>query len=344
MALTNIVRTQISLRISAITRAGFGTMLFIYEGGVTETDDRVLQFGDADEVLAKYGDAAPATLAANAFFGGDIVSPLIKIGYKLSGETWTEALAACEAFDSNWYAFAIDSAAEADILLASAWAQPRAKLYMAKSADNLILDPADDTDIGSQLLALNYDRTALIYHSLSATAYPELAWAGGNLPQNPGSITWAFKRAPGIPADSFDSAELSALEAKRVSHVENVSGLTIVLGGYTSRPGFFIDVRRGLDYVAQRMNEDVFLLLATSPKVPGSDVGSAMVESTIRARLNQSVDDDIFIDDDNLTVSVPSFADRDPVDRADRLLTGCKFTANLAGAIHEVEINGEVTV
>jgi hypothetical protein len=67
-----------------------------------------------------------------------------------------------------------------------------------------------------------------------------------------------------------------------------------------------------------------------------------MVESVIWARLRQSVADGIFIDDDNLTVYVPRFDERDVADRAARLLTGCKFTANLQGAVHEVEIIGEV--
>jgi hypothetical protein len=342
MALTDFVRTQISVQISAITRAGFGTMLFVYEGGATETDDRVLQFANVDEVEAKYGASDPATNAATAFFGGDLVSPLIKIGYKLTGETWAEALSACQTFDPDWYAFAIDSAVEADVLAASAWAQPRTKLYFAKSADAEILDVNDDTDVASQILDLSRDRTALVYHSLAASAYPELAWAGGQLPKNPGSTTWAFKPAPGIPADSFAGSEVSSLKEKRVNYIENVAGITIVAGGYTSRPGFFVDVRRGLDYVVQRLNEDVFILLTSNDKVPGDDRGSAMVESVIRARLAQSVAEDIFIDDDNLTVTVPLFEDRDIADRAARLLTGCKFTANLAGAIHEVEITGEV--
>jgi hypothetical protein len=341
MALTDFVRTQISVQISAITRAGFGTMLFLYET-TDDTDDRVLIFGDVDEVTEKYGADTPATNAATAFFGGDLVSPLIKIGYKLESETWAEALNACQAFDPDWYAFAIDSAVEADVLAAAQWAQPRTKLYFAKSADADILNPALDTDIASQLLAVEYDRTALIYHSLAASAYPELAWAGGQLPKNPGSTTWAFKRAPGIPADKFTGANVVALKGKRVNYVENVAGITIVAGGYTSRSGFFVDVRRGLDYVVQRMNEDIFILLTSNEKIAGDDRGSAIIESAIFARLQQSVAEDIFIDDDNLTVTVPRFAERDIADRANRLLTGCKFTANLAGAIHEVEIIGEV--
>ena len=341
MALTDFVRTQISVQISAITRAGFGTLLFVYET-TTAPANRVQQYGGIEEIADDFAETDPAYKAGAAFFGGDLVAPLIKIGYKLESETWTEALDACLAADPDFYAVAIDSAAEADVLAVAGWVQPRTRLYMAKTADAAVLDPLDDTDIASVLTDTEQGRTALFYHSLAAAAYPELAWAGGQLPKTPGSTTWAFKRAPGIPSDSFSSAQVTALKSKRVNYTENVAGLTRVFGGYTSRPGFFVDVTRGLDYVAQRMNEDVFILLTSNDKVPGDDRGSAMVESTIWARLNQSVAEDIFIDDDNLSVFVPSFAERDIADRASRLLTGCRFTANLAGAIHEVEIIGEV--
>lgn len=340
MALTDFVRTQISVQISAITRAGFGTMLFVYEG--TAAANRVTQYGNIDEIAADFATTDPAYKAGEAFFGGDLVSPFIKIGYKLSTETWSEALDACVAADPDFYAVAIDSAVEADILEVAAWVQPRTRLFFAKSADAGILDPLIDTDVASVLTDLERGRTALFYHSLAASAYPEMAWAGGQLPKTPGSTTWAFKRAPGIPADSFTSSQVTALKAKRVNYTENVAGLTRVFGGYTSRPGIFVDITRGLDYVTQRMNEDVFILLTSQDKVPGDDRGSAMVESVIWARINQSVAEDIFIDDESLTVFVPSFNERDIADRANRLLTGCKFTANLAGAIHEVEIIGEV--
>lgn len=343
MPLTDFVRTQISIQISALSREGFGTMLFVYDAGASSADDRVLEFANISEVVTKYTSGAQVE-AAQAFFGGDLVPPKIKIGYKLDSETWAEALSACEDFDSDFYAITIDSATEADVLAVATWTQPRPKIYFAKTQDSAVLDPNDTNDVASTLLLAERDRTSLIYHSDADAVYPELAWAGGQLPKNPGSSTWAFKRAPGILPDSFTGAETTALKAKRVNRVTNVAGLTIVSGGYTSRPGFFVDIRRGLDYVAQRMNEDIFILLTSEQKVPGDDRGSAMVESVIRARLQQSVEEDIFIDDDNLSVTVPLFDERDVADRAERLLTGCKFTANLAGAVHEVELVGEVRV
>lgn len=343
MALSNVVDVQISLAISGLTRVGFGTMLFIseYTSG-SAPDDRVLSFATADEASADTEINTASKNAVSRFFSGDLKSPIVKVGYKLNTETWTEALDACQTFDPDFYAFALDTADAADIEEGAAWAQPRPKLYIAKSADEEILDGSEDEDIASTLLAAEYDSTGLIYSSVAATDYPDMAWAGGLLPENPGSITWAFKRVPGIAADKFTGAQIAALEAKRVTRLENIQGISRTLGGYTSRPGVFIDIRRGLDYHAQRTAEDIYILLTSEKKVPGDDRGSAMVENVIRKRLRQSVTENIFIDDDFLDVFVPTFAERDQSDREARFLDGCTFQANLVGAIHKVSVRGEV--
>lgn len=342
MALKDVVDVQISLAVSGLVRVGFGTMLFISEYAAAP-HARVIEFADADEAAADENINAATLLAIQRFFGGDLKSDKVKVGYKLDTETWTEALTACQDFDPAWYAFALDTAVAADITEGAVWAQPLTKLFIAKTADALVLDPIDITDIGFTLTAAEYDRTALIYSSVAATDYPDMAWAGGILPENPGSVTWAFKRVPGIAADTFTGSEITALEAKRVTRIENIQGITRTFGGYVSRPAVFIDIRRGIDYVSQRMAEDILVLLTSVKKVPGDDRGSVMVENVIRARLLQSMDEDILINDDEWTVYVPLFAERDQLDREARFLDGCTFTANLVGAVHKVSVRGEVS-
>ena len=342
MALKDVVDVQISLAVSGLVRVGFGKMLFISEY-VAAPHARVVEFATVDEAETAGTLNANTLKAIGRFFGGDLKADRVKVGYKLATETWAEALSACVDYDDEWYALAVDTAVEADILGVAAWSQARTKLYLARSGDAAILDPASSIDIGSQLLALEYDRTGLIYSGSAATDYPEMAWAGGILPENPGSVTWAFKRTPGIAADAFTGAEITALEAKRVTRIENIQGITRTFGGYVSRPAVFIDVRRGIDYVAQRMAEDILVLLTTEKKVPGDDRGSVMVESVIRARLLQSMDEDILINDNDWTVYVPLFNDRDQLDREARFLDGCTWEANLVGAIHKVSVRGEVS-
>ena len=172
-------------------------------------------------------------------------------------------------------------------------------------------------------------------------AFPEAAWAGLQLPEDPGATTWAFKTISGIPTDSFTSAQRSALRDKRCNHYISVAGNSITYEGYTSEPGVYIDIIRGLDWLEQRMAEDIFSELASAKKIPYVG-GGEILEQVIRSRMDIAVDRTVLAP--GYTVSVPTAADQQATDRADRNYPGITFEAQLAGAIHRVEIRGTVTV
>lgn len=172
-------------------------------------------------------------------------------------------------------------------------------------------------------------------------AFPEAAWAGQQLPEDPGATTWAFKTLAGIPTDSFTSAQRAALRAKRCNHYINAAGNAITYEGYTSEPGVFIDIIRGLDWLEQRMAEDIFAELASQKKIPYVG-GGEILEQVVRSRMDIAVDRTVLAP--GYTVEVPSADDQLATDRADRNYPGITFAAELAGAIHRVGIRGTVTV
>jgi len=346
MSLSDIVDVQIDRQSAAVSRVGFGTLLFIFNvASGSEPSARVTSYASLDEVAVDYADTDPAYLAAQAAFSGDLTPEQIKIGYKLDvGETWPEAIQACQDADPDWYALACNTATQADIEAIAADVEARSKLYTAKTADAAVLDDQDDTDVASTLLSNEYSRTAIIYHSDAASAYPDCAWAGGQLPEDPGSVTWAFKSLPGIPGETFSGSDITALEAKRCTRYETVGGLSRTIGGYTSDPGAFIDVIRGLDWLEQRMAEDVFNRLANAKKVPYTNAGIAIIEGEARNRLQIGIANGVVADDENLTVTTPQVSDTTSGDRSARILRNVSFTARLAGAIHQVIVRGTVTV
>lgn len=349
MALKDIVDVQIVRQTAALTRVGFGTLAFVYDS-TTVPAARVLEFGDADEVgLSTLPAAAKAALTAA--FSGDTRPDSVKAIYRLSGqvvegdnENYADVLTAASNLDPEWYAVTIQSRDASNILSVAAWTEARDKVFIAATADSTILDPNDDDDIGSQLAAAGYARTALIYAVNASAEWPDTAWAGPLLALDPGSITWAFKRVAGVTGSMFPSAAVSALEAKRVTRIEIIQGLARTIGGFTSDAGAFLDVIHGLDWLKQRLAEDIFSRLVNSPKIPYTNAGIAMVESVIRARLQDAIEKNVIADDENLTVTVPDVADTDETDRANRLLRDVYFTARLAGAIHKVIVRGTASV
>jgi hypothetical protein len=69
-----------------------------------------------------------------------------------------------------------------------------------------------------------------------------------------------------------------------------------------------------------------------------------MEETLLRGQSIGGIADTEYDDDDNAipgyTVTVPKASDLTEAERKSRKLTGCKYVARLAGAIHAVEIEG----
>lgn len=350
MALRDVVDVQILRQTASITRVGFGTLAFIYDT-TTPPSARVLTFGNADEVEDSTDLTATAKAALAAAFTGNLVPTRVKAIYRLTGqadaednETYVEALTAANVLDEDWYAVTIQSRLDDDILAVAGWVESRKKIFVAATGSAGVLDPASTNDIGARLLVGNYSRTALIYAASAGTTWPDTAWAGGQLPNDPGSVTWAFKPVRGTAGQTFTTAQISSLEAKRVSRLETILGLSTVIGGYTSEPGAFVDIIRGVDWLAQSMAEDIFTALAQSPKIPFTNEGIAIIETVIRSRLQIAVNRNVIADNEKLTVTTPDVSETTASDRANRILRDVFFTAQLAGALHRVIVRGTVSV
>ena len=349
MALKDIVDVQITRQTASIVRVGFGILAFVYDTTAVAAA-RVLEFANADEVA---GSALPtaAKAALSAAFSGDLAPERVKAIYRLTGqvspgdnESYTAALQAAQDIDETWYCVTIQSRQAADILEVADWVEARTKLFIAATADADVLDPLDDGDIGTALLEDSRSRTALIYAPSAGTTWPDTAWAGPLLPNDPGSITWAFKSISGVAGKAFTGSEITALTNKRVTRLETIQGLTTTIGGYTAEQGAYIDIIRGVDWLEQSMAEDIFLRLVNLPKIPYTNEGIAIIEAAVRKRLQIAINRNVIVDDENLVVSVPDVADTDPNDRANRILRDVKFRARLAGAIHTVIVRGTVSI
>lgn len=350
MALKDIVDVQITRQTAAITRVGFGTLAFLYDKA-TAASARVLEFADPDEIAGSGDLTVAAKAALTAAFTGDLRPDRVKAIYRLQdqgnpgdNETVEDALNAAVDVDDDWYCLTIESRDAGVILDTAAWVEARYKLFIAATADANVLDPNEDEDVASELLAASYSRTGLIYSSQANLAWPDTAWAGPILPNDPGSVTWAFKRVAGVPGESFTGAAITALEAKRATRIETIQGLARTVGGFTSDPGAFVDLIRGIDWLRQRLAEDIFLQLVNSPKIPYTNAGIAIIESAVRARLQDAISRNVLVDDENLTVTTPDALAVDPNDRANRVLRDVRFTARLAGAIHKVIVRGTAII
>jgi hypothetical protein len=100
------------------------------------------------------------------------------------------------------------------------------------------------------------------------------------------------------------------------------------------------------------MQNRIYNLLIMNTKVPYTNPGIALVENQMIASLKAGqsaggIAPDEFDSDGALvpgfTVTVPNSVNLSASQKASRTLSGCKFSARLAGAIHAVTVNGELT-
>ena len=243
----------------------------------------------------------------------------------------------------DWYSIHLCNNSKAVILAAAAYIETVVKLLVVESADDAIYDSGSTTDVAAALQTAGYARTALMYHKKANVQYAGAAWAGKNLPKDPGSVTWKFKTLAGVDYMDFTAIEITNIEAKDCNYYSRVAGVNITQQGKTSA-GEFIDITRGTDFMRARLQEFIFAQLAAADKIPYTDRGVAIIEAEVRAVMLLSVGNGILAAVPEPTVTVPLVADVPIATRAARTLPDVKFEGTLAGAIHKVVVTGTVSV
>ncbi|WP_448510318.1 DUF3383 family protein [Immundisolibacter sp.] len=252
-----------------------------------------------------------------------------------------EDIQAAEAADDDFYCVLLTSRTAVDILNAAMLIESRRKIFLACTNDAGVKTNGAN-NIAALLKARGYTRTALIWSGDQANG-PEAGWAGRCLPLDAGSETWKFKDVVGIVADKFTDTELANLKLNNVNNYRTIAGFSMMSEGQVAA-GEFIDVIRFIDWLQAQIEENVFAALISVPKIPYTDAGVAMIENVIRAQLQRGINVGGLRADPAPEVVVPKVADVELADRGARLLPDISFNAQLAGAIHAVEIDGTVTV
>lgn len=250
------------------------------------------------------------------------------------------------AADADWYGLLLDSQSQAEVATAStgaaAWVEANKRILIAQTADGLALSSSSITDVGYVLHAAGYARTGLLYTPGLYTEWHAAAWMGNRLPADPGSDTWAFKGLSGVSVYALTDTQRASLDAKYVNYYIDGGGLAITYPGVSSA-GEFLDVTRFVDWLKARMQERVLAVQVNNDKIPFTDRGIALVVAEVRAQLQQGVNVGGIADDPAFTVSYPRASEVSSSDRAARRLSGVTFNGRLAGAIHELDITGNVT-
>jgi hypothetical protein len=259
-----------------------------------------------------------------------------------STESWVTSITSVTTVDNSWYALMIESHVEADVLATAGQIEGMKKVF-ATSSQTADVKTTGTTDVFSKLKALAYQRTFGLFSATADAEFPECAWVGYQLQEQPGSNTWAYKALSGATVSVLSDTESTNVHNKNASTYESVGGLNSTIGAKMFG-GEWIDVIIFVDWLEARMKERLWSRMVNSKKIPFTAAGAAIIEAEIRGQLNDGIRVGGLAPSPAPTVSVPDVLTLSTNARAQRIFEGIKFEARLAGAIHFVKIAGTVTV
>ena len=333
---------------------------FIYDSGVTPT---VITIATGLVGVINLG-AEPVTATDNLDGTYDLVADVAGTAYTVALDTdqaittYTldnaidDDITAIKNFNNDWYMIIELLQDSSELLELAAWVETEAKLLGTTSDDNNIVDQdsvTDTTSIAALLKSGEYDRTYVAYWNadylkpadLGTNKYLDAAWDGKQLPKDPGSSNWAHKNLNAFQALTLNDTQIKNAIDKN-ANVYVIAGADGRTRYGTMAGGEYIDIMRGVDWLTARLQEDVFILLATTEKVPYTDAGIAMAEGVVKKVLEEGVAEEFL--EPNYIVTVPKIENVDPVDRANRHLKNITFSSVPQGAINTVAIQGTVSV
>lgn len=250
-------------------------------------------------------------------------------------------LAAIAAYDNEWYGLALDSQSQAEIEAATPWVEANEKFFCWNNSDTKSADSGTTTDVFSTQKAAAYARSGGLYSKFELLSYSGAALTAKEFVENPGAATLHLKTLASITVDTLSAAEASGIKDKNGTVYVTVSNINVTMGGKTAS-GEWFDTTRFVDWQKAEIQFRMFTFFVNNKKVPYTDLGIDAVTAIIDGALDFGVLRG-GLAAGSTSVSAPKVADIDAGTRAARRLEDVKFGGRLAGAIHELDIQGTVT-
>lgn len=330
------VDVAISRQTQAIAKQGFGTPLIL----ATEKDAAYKEYTDLTSIGTDFLITSDTYKLATVIFAQTPKVATIAIVGALFTEGTTDETVLTAKLDAtrlsydDWYYLVSPKHADDTITALSTWANANGKFYFASTSNKTLSS------------TFNSERTVILVHPTPST-FPAEAWVGVGAPKEIGSFTWTFKTLNGIDTSGYTVTEINAIEAAKASTYIKEGGVNITSKGVTTS-GEYIDILQGQDFITARMTEGVFGLLVNTDKIPYTLQGIAMVIGELEKVLKEAHDQGIIAEDADgkplFSVIAPNLNDISSTDKANRLLPDITWSATIAGAVEDVDINGVLTL
>lgn len=340
--LDDIVSVDIHLNTTGIGRANFGTIMVFsrtldYVTGKVPAKDTVATYNRLSDTTGIVKEGGDLQRVLQAVFGQSPRPRQVKV--------YTTDAAANVAFGASHLAAAIQADADWYCAVIAGTSSDYAAFARAIEGERRLF--VTDQWAADQAKALNLYRTACITGA-EGNGITAGAWAAKCLGYAAGSETWALKQLGGVQAAALTPQQDQAILNNNGTVFGRMSAqLNLTRGGKVAG-GEWVDVIRFRDWLQDVMQTNLVATLINRPKLPYTDEGLAVIESSLIQSLEEGVRAGGVIDwrDDGTgqlvrgyTVTVPQAKDVPFNVKASRV-AHVQFSAFLTGAIHAIEVTG----
>lgn len=350
----NDVKVKIDLT-KPVGRMGLGTPLILHcksteaESGGTITEDiAYTECSSLDEVkTAGYEETTDTYRAIKLLFMQNEAPK--KIAVCTTTKTAVEWLSDLANLNKDWRqlicVYSDNTAAEANVAKIIPKIEATSdKMFFAGLPVDSTFKASDVSDI------TEIKRTVLFYCTDgNTTPYknPEAALVGATAGLEAGSFTYKNVILCGITPQVLTDVEIEAIHQKGGITFVTKAGDNVTTEGKVAG-GEYIDIIDTEDYIIQQLTYRTQKLLNTSKKIAYTNNGIAMLESVAIDVLQKAFNNGVIATkadgSPDYSVNYMLREDTKETDRVERRYVGGQFTFALAGAIHYVEITGEITV
>jgi len=287
----------------------------------------------------------------------------------IAAETPLACITALAQLTNNWYGAMFAASvmpADADYVACAGFIQGAApvRIFGVTTQEAAALIANNSTDAASQIQALGYSRTFVMYSASSPYACAAIFGDAFTVNFNGSNTlyTLKFDTVIGLVGETLTESQASALNAKNCNvyvyySISSGTGAPIaILQQGTMANGTFFDVIHGTDWLQNAIQTAVFNQLVTAKtKVPQTDAGVTSIINTITGQLQQAVTNNLvapgvwngppvgaIITGQTLSLGyyiyAPPVSTQSQAARAARQSPVIQACIKLAGAIHSVSV------
>ena len=383
MALQDITTVQISLETAAVTRASFGTPIFIGEHNYFA--ERSRSYTKLTDVAVDFPATSNEYIAATGFFSADKSPNLILIGRQETdlitvtpaaataiGQVYTIDVTGTDLVTTQ-ASFTTTTGSETPTAIATALATA-----IGSPVGVTVTDATGSVTLaksGTAAFSISTVRLSVVTYTTTETAPEALAAISGVnddfyfVTAHDHSETFVLAMAADVEArdkiyftsnrvsgvaiaqnpttgNILSSTELNNLNDRNANFVVKIAGNNIYRTGKVIG-NEWIDAIRNRDFLVARITEGLQNKQIASPVIPYTDSGINQIRSVVTSVLNLAVSTanrpNILTDDNPYTTFFPRAIDVPTVDKQNRVLNA-SFSATLAGAIQITNVDGSLTL